>query len=101
MEQPYADVARKFVGRGPDAPAQYAKLGMRPQMPEEDDASDEVRALIASCWHADPTKRPCFTDIVKVFASSKALVIYDQFNEDDAPVLPASVCQRLKQLSVS
>jgi hypothetical protein len=98
MEQPYVDVAIKFNGRGPSAPAEYAKTGKRPQLPSEDDVSPAVVALIGACWHADPKQRPRFADVVTMFATNKSLVFKDQFDEDNAPVLPASTRHSLEEV---
>ena len=101
MEQPYAEVARKFVGRGCDAPARYAREGKRPKLPEPDDASPAISALIACCWHTNAAMRPSFAMIVTKFATDKALEFKDMFDEDDAPQLPTAVARNLEKLFIS
>jgi hypothetical protein len=61
--------------------------------------SPELVALIGTCWHADPKQRPRFADVVTLLATDKSLVFKNRFDEDYAPVLPASIQRRLEILS--
>jgi hypothetical protein len=98
MEQPYGDVAYKFNGRGPSAPAEYARTGKRPQLPSEGDASPALVALIGACWHADPKQRPRFANVITLFTTDKSLVFKDQFDKDHAPVLPTRTQHTLEDV---
>ena len=103
MEQPYSDVAHRFVGRGADAPARYAEKGNRPEIADEEDVSESVRKLIRQCWHADAQQRPTFAKIVEQFQNDASLVFKNQFDgaSDAAPELPAATVQKMQNLNLS
>ena len=62
-EEPYADQFRNFIGRGPFAAANYAKLGNRPSV--SDKTSTFLRNFIEKCWNRHARRRPTFEQIFK------------------------------------
>ncbi|CAF2974413.1 unnamed protein product [Rotaria sp. Silwood2] len=60
-EEPYADQFRNFIGRGPFAAANYAKLGNRPRINSR--TPTFLKNLIGRCWHPEPRNRSYFQQI--------------------------------------
>ncbi|CAF1042443.1 unnamed protein product [Rotaria magnacalcarata] len=60
-EEPYTDQFRNFLGRGPFAAVNYAKLGNRPRI--KSGTPTFLRNFIERCWHRDPRSRPTFEQI--------------------------------------
>ncbi|PAA72592.1 hypothetical protein BOX15_Mlig009870g1, partial [Macrostomum lignano] len=61
-EQPYSSQMRQFGGRGPFAAANFAKMGNRPIIARG--IAKPVSDLINRCWHADPSSRPKFEEVM-------------------------------------
>ncbi|CAF4209505.1 unnamed protein product, partial [Rotaria sordida] len=62
-EEPYADQFRNFLGRGPLAAVNYARLGNRPRISSRTPAI--LKTFIEKCWHRNPLSRPSFQQIFK------------------------------------
>jgi serine/threonine protein kinase len=60
-EEPYADQFRNFLGRGPFAAVNYAKLGNRPRISTT--TSTLLKNIIEKCWNRHPQIRPTFEQI--------------------------------------
>ncbi|CAF3781527.1 unnamed protein product [Rotaria sp. Silwood1] len=60
-EEPYADQFRNFLGRGPFAAVNYARLGNRPRISSR--TPPFLKNFIEKCWHRDPRSRPTFQQI--------------------------------------
>jgi tRNA A-37 threonylcarbamoyl transferase component Bud32 len=60
-EEPYADQFKNFLGRGPFAAVNYAKLGNRPRISAR--TSIFLKNIIEKCWNRDPQIRPTFEQI--------------------------------------
>ena len=60
---PYSDAYRAgaFAGRGANAIADYAARGGHPVLAPS--APPALKALITSCWAADPAARPSFDEL--------------------------------------
>ncbi|CAF1058359.1 unnamed protein product [Didymodactylos carnosus] len=62
-EEPYSDQFRNFLGRGPFAAVNYAKLGNRPKINAR--TPSFLKNFIEKCWNRDPRRRPTFQQIFK------------------------------------
>ncbi len=67
-EEPYSDQFRNFLGRGPFAAANYAKLGNRPRINSR--TPPFLKNFIEKCWNRDHRSRPTFQQIFKDLQSS-------------------------------
>jgi tRNA A-37 threonylcarbamoyl transferase component Bud32 len=67
-EEPYSDQFRNFLGRGPFAAVNYAKLGNRPTINSK--TPNFLRNFIEKCWNRDPRCRPSFEEIFRDLKSS-------------------------------
>ncbi len=62
-EEPYGDQFKNFLGRGPFAAANHARLGNRPRISSRTPAF--VQNFIEKCWKSDYQSRPTFQQIFK------------------------------------
>ena len=60
----YEVVTGKYPFDGNKVPNAMIKAGERPKLPQ--DLNDNLKRLIAKCWHEDPQQRPSFQDICYV-----------------------------------
>jgi predicted Ser/Thr protein kinase len=60
-EEPYSDQFRNFLGRGPFAAVNYARLGNRPSIHSRTPIF--LKNFIKKCWNHDPRSRPSFQQI--------------------------------------
>ncbi|CAF1004009.1 unnamed protein product [Rotaria sordida] len=67
-EEPYSDQFQNFLGRGPFAAVNYAKLGNRPRISSK--TPPLLKNFIEKCWHRDPQSRPSFQQIFSDLQSS-------------------------------
>jgi serine/threonine protein kinase len=68
-EEPYADQFRNFLGRGPFAAVNYAKLGNRPRISSR--TPTFFKNFIEKCWDRDYRSRPSFQQIFKDLQPSR------------------------------
>jgi tRNA A-37 threonylcarbamoyl transferase component Bud32 len=62
-EEPYSDQFRNFLGRGPFAAVNHARLGNRPRISSR--TPTFLKNFIEKCWDRDHRNRPTFQQIFK------------------------------------